>query len=83
MKLLTSAVWGMIAAITLSVSAEEGKPAYKVFELMSASSSSGSRSKEWKPGDGITMEVSGMAWFKESLAVTIRKGEVWIIDSPL
>lgn len=82
MKILT-AVWGTIAVITLSVSAEEVTPAYEVFELMSASSPSDSRSKEWQPGDGITMEVSGMAWFKESLAVAIRKGEIWLIDSPL
>ena len=82
MKILT-AVWGTIAVITLSVSAEEVTPAYEVFELMSASSPSDSRSKEWQPGDGITMEVSGMAWFKGSLAVAIRKGEIWLIDSPL
>jgi len=83
MRLSKLSLLGGIVALALSVSGEDAKPAYEVFELMSASSPSDSRSKEWKPGDGITMEVSGMAWFKGSLAVTIRKGEVWIIDNPL
>ncbi|MDF1862671.1 MAG: hypothetical protein P1U87_20810, partial [Verrucomicrobiales bacterium] len=61
----------------------EDIPSYRVVELMAASSPSDSRSKEWKPGDGITMEVSGMAWMGETLAVAIRKGEVWMIDKVL
>ena len=35
---------------------------YEVFELLTASSPSDSRSKEWKPGDGLSLEVSGMEW---------------------
>ena len=58
--------------------------AYEVFELLTASSPSDSRSKEWKPGDGITLEVSGMAWVgPDRLAVAIRKGEIWFIDGAL
>lgn len=62
---------------------EEEKASYEVFELMTASSPSDSRSKEWKPGDGITLEVSGMEWMGDTLAISIRKGEVWMIDNAL
>ena len=55
--------------------------AYEVTEILTASSPSDSRSKEWKPGDGVTLEVSGMEWIgPDRLAVSIRKGEVWMID---
>ncbi len=64
-------------------SAEESSPSYEVFELMTASSPSDSRSTEWRPGDGITLEVSGMAWIDDTLAVSIRKGEVWMVDNAL
>ncbi len=74
----------LILFVSLSLRAEE-QPSYTRFELLSASSPSGdSRSKEWKPGDGITLEVSGMAWLPSGqLAVAIRKGEVWFIDGAL
>lgn len=58
-------------------------PPYRIVELLAASSPSDSRSKEWKPGEGIPMEVSGMAWIGDTLAVSIRKGEVWMIDNAL
>lgn len=57
--------------------------AYRVVELLSASSPTDSRSKEWKPGKGIPMEVSGMEWIGETLAVAIRKGEVWLVENAL
>lgn len=83
MKLQLAAVlvccWG---AGSLAV-ADDKKSAYETFELMSASSPSDSRSKEWKPSEGITMEVSGMEWINDSLAVCTRKGEVWMIANPL
>jgi hypothetical protein len=57
---------------------------YEVTEILAASSPSDSRSKEWKPGDGISLEVSGMEWIgPERLAVSIRKGEVWFLDGVL
>lgn len=59
-------------------------PAYEVVEILTASSPSDSRSKEWKPGDGVTLEVSGMEWIgPDRLAVSIRKGEVWLLDGVL
>ncbi len=56
---------------------------YSRFELITASETSHSRSAEWKPGDGITLEVSGMAWMDDKLAVCTRKGDVWMVENPL
>lgn len=54
---------------------------YDRFEILTASSPSAPRSKKWQPGDGLPLEVGGMAWTSDGrLAVTIRKGEVWVID---
>lgn len=62
----------------------EEKPSYEIFEILAASSPSHSRSAEWTPGDGIAMEVGGMAWLGSGeLAVAIRKGEVWIVENAL
>ncbi len=62
----------------------EEKPAYEVFELLAASSPNDSRAKDWKPGDGLALEVSGMEWIgPDRLAVSVRKGEVWFIDGAL
>lgn len=71
-----------IAVLSGFVSAA-AEPAYEVFEIMSASSPSHSRSTKWTPGDGITLEVSGMEWIGDELAVSIRKGEVWMVENPL
>ncbi|MEX2579971.1 MAG: hypothetical protein WD342_13010 [Verrucomicrobiales bacterium] len=66
-----------------AATAEEKSP-YEYFDILTASSPSSSRSKEWKPGDGIALEVGGMAWIgPDRLAVAIRKGEVWLIDGVL
>ena len=64
-----------------TASAEE--EAYRVTDLLTAESPTHSRSAEWKPGDGIALEVSGMEWIDDTLAVSIRKGEVWMIDNAL
>lgn len=63
--------------------AQDSESSYEVFELMTASAAGHSRSAEWKPGDGITLEVSGMEWIGDTLAVSIRKGEVWMVENPL
>jgi len=62
----------------------EETPSYEVLDILTASSPSTSRSKEWKPGEGIPLEVSGMAWMgPDRLAVAIRKGDVWFVDGVL
>ena len=74
---------GVVLGLAGLSPADDAKASYEVFELMTASSPSDSRSTEWKPGDGITMEVSGMEWIGDMLAVSIRKGEVWMVENPL
>lgn len=60
------------------------EPGYLALDLYTASSPSSSRDATWKPGDGVTLEVSGMAWIgPDRLGVTIRKGEVWFLDGVL
>lgn len=66
----------------LAVAAIE--PGYEAFEIYTASSPSSSRDATWKPGDGVTLEVSGLAWVgPDRLGVTVRKGEVWLIEGVL
>src|SRR5687767_4604188 len=55
---------------------------YEIQTIHAASSPTASRSTMWKPGDGIALEVSGMDFTADGkLAVAVRKGEVWLIDS--
>lgn len=56
---------------------------YTIADLLTASTTTASRSADWKPGQGITLEVSGMDWLADGkLAVCTRKGDVWIISNP-
>ena len=65
------------------VNSQDGS-SYKTFEILTASSPNHSRSAEWKPSDGITMEVSGMEWLGNGrIAVCVRKGEVWFVDGAM
>ena len=66
------------------VIAATARAEYRTVDILTASSPSASRSKQWKPGAGIPLEVSGMAWIgPDRLAVAIRKGEVWMVDGVL
>ena len=50
-------------------------PQYQIADILTADAPSASRSKEWKPGAGIPLEVSGMDWMPDGrLAVATRKG---------
>lgn len=74
------------AAITLFVWASSALalPEYQITDILTAESPSASRSKEWKPGNGIPLEVSGMDFLPDGrLAVCIRKGEVWMVEGAL
>jgi hypothetical protein len=57
---------------------------YRIVSIATSQASTPSRSENWKPGDGpegIALEVSGIAVLDQRrLAVSIRKGEVWILD---
>ncbi len=60
------------------------EPGYEALELYSASSPSSSRDTTWKPGDGVTLEVSGLDWIgPDRIGVTVRKGDVWFLDGVL
>ncbi len=70
----------LLAAARLAAAADP----YEIADILTANSPSASRSKEWKPGSGIPLEVSGMDWTADGkLAVAIRKGEVWLLDGVL
>ena len=57
---------------------------YAIQTILTGSSPTSSRHANWKPGDGLTLEVSGMDFMADGkLAVAIRKGEVWLIDGVL
>lgn len=71
------------ASLLLAFSATGAEPDYQITDILTASTAANSRSAEWKPGQGITLEVSGMDWLPDGrLAVVIRKGEVWIVSNP-
>jgi len=66
--------------LTASLSATS----YEITDILTASTAADTRAKDWKPGAGLALEVSGMDWTTDGkLAVAIRKGEVWIVDGVL
>ena len=68
-------------ATDLPLAATEG---YVIQSILTGSSPTSSRNANWKPGDGLTLEVSGMDFMPDGkLAVAIRKGEVWLVDGAL
>ena len=60
----------------------QAEKSYERMELLTTGVIMHSRDKQWKPGEGITMEVSGMTWVQDVLFVAIRKGEIWRIENP-
>jgi len=69
-----------ISLATALLPAQEPSP-YEITDVLTASTVSNSRSKEWKPSEGIVMEVSGMDFLPDGrLAVSLRKGELWLVD---
>jgi glucose/arabinose dehydrogenase len=83
MNLRPAALLALSLASSAPLSALE--PGYRLEEILTASSpSASSRDAAWKPGDGVTLEVSGLAWIgPDRLGVTVRKGEVWFLDGVL
>ena len=73
-----------VVATFLSAVALAGTPSYEIVDILTASTVADTRAKDWKPGDGLALEVSGMDWTADGkLALTIRKGEVWLLDGVL
>ena len=75
----------LVISMTLDTQAEETEipRSYERFEILAAGGEKDSRDPSWKPGEGIPMEVSGMEWVGDKLAVCIRKGEIWMVENPL
>ncbi|MBL9186946.1 MAG: hypothetical protein JNK23_05675 [Opitutaceae bacterium] len=70
-----------LLATGISLVATEG---YEIQTILTGSSPTSSRNANWKPGDGLTLEVGGMDFLADGkLAVAIRKGEVWLLDGVL
>ncbi len=70
-----------LLATALGLAAAES---YDIQTILTGSSPTSSRNANWKPGDGLTLEVSGMDFMADGkLAVAIRKGEVWLLDGVL
>ena len=70
----------IIIGLMILSSLQASEP-YERFEILTATSPTAPRSKTWQPGEGLALEVGGMTWTADGrLAVTIRKGEVWLID---
>jgi len=70
-----------LLATGLRLIATEG---YDLQTILTGSSPTSSRHAQWKPGDGLTLEVSGLDFMPDGkLAVAIRKGEVWLLDGVL
>ncbi len=86
MTLITRSVRSVLSILSLAfvIPLSAIEPGYEALDLYTASSPSSSRDTTWKPGDGVTLEVSGMAWIgPDRLGVTVRKGEVWFLDGVL
>ena len=59
----------------------QSNPYYTVEDVLLGTSPSNSRDANWQPGDGVVLEVTGLAVLDDDrLAVAIRKGEVWLLD---
>jgi len=65
----------------LQVTADESDY-YRLVTIATSQAETQSRSKFWKPApDDLVLEVSGIAILEdEKVAVTIRKGEIWILE---
>ncbi len=73
-----------VAIALLPACALAAAPSYEVADILTASTVADTRAKDWKPGQGLALEVSGMDWTADGrLALCIRKGEVWLLDGVL
>ncbi len=73
-------------SLSLLVATGDEHPAFTSLDLKVASSPAHSRDENWKPGDDIALEISGMLYLggeKQRLAVCTRKGDVLFIDGVL
>ena len=68
-----------LLTIGAAISAE---PYYRVIDIASSGTKQHSRAANWKPGKDLALEITGIAILDDNqLAVSIRKGEIWIVDN--
>lgn len=77
-RLLTLAM----ICIASQLNANDESDYYRIVSIATPETATDSRDPNWKPADGgIALEVSGIATLDDHrVAVSIRKGEVWILD---
>ena len=69
----------VLLTISAAISAE---PYYRVIDIASSGTKQHSRDPDWKPGKDLALEITGIAPLEGNrLAVSIRKGEIWIVDN--
>lgn len=74
----------LLAFAALATTAQAGTLPYEITDILTADAPASSRSKDWKPGAGLPLEIGGMDWTADGrLAVAIRKGEVWLLEGVL
>lgn len=74
-------LWMVCACCEQCPAAEEDEY-YRLISIVTSKAPTASRSKFWKPAPkGLALEVSGLTVLDDKrVAVTIRKGEIWILD---
>ena len=53
---MKATIVALLAAASLSAAS------YDIADILTASTAADTRAKDWKPGDGLALEVSGMDW---------------------
>ncbi len=72
----------VVASPLAKVVAQDESDYYRIISVATSQTSTDSRAANWKPGDdGPALEVSGVAAYDPNrIAVSTRKGDVWIMD---
>jgi hypothetical protein len=80
-RLLLSGLLVAVSGVSVAAGAEESDY-YRIVSVVTSQAPTASRSKFWKPPpQELALEVSGISVLDDHrIAVTIRKGEVWILD---
>ncbi|MCB1098973.1 MAG: hypothetical protein KDN22_25600 [Verrucomicrobiae bacterium] len=71
----------LLFIVSIGVACGQDDRFYTVDDILLGSTTDNSRAADWKPGDGLVLEATGLAMMDGNrLAVAIRKGEVWFLD---
>jgi len=72
---------GVATAEQMAAQAQREAEYYRLVDVLTGVSPSASRDKQWKPGDELALEISGMDLLPDGrLAVAVRKGDVYFLD---